>query len=120
MKNVIFIGMNPGKRAQFGSTFKRFSTWLDKLDINIVSFTNLSFDPNWDQKVSSFDPVFFKQSIAGYDKVVAWGGFVSRYLAWYKIDHFMLPHPSGLNRQVNNHIYIDKKLQECKEYIYDT
>lgn len=118
MKNVIFIGMNPGKRPQIKTTFKRFSTWLDKLDLNIVSFTNLSSDPHWDMKVSSFDPVFFKESIEGYDKVVAWGRFVSQYLSRYKIDHFMLPHPSGLNRQINNHIYIEEKLEECREYIY--
>ena len=121
MKNVIFIGMNPGKlnkpRRWEAPTMRRFSTWLDHLNLNIVSFTNVSPDPDWDLKVASVDTNFFRQTIAGYDKYVAWGGLVSKYLSWYKIDHFMLPHPSGLNRQINNHDYIISKLDECKEYL---
>lgn len=32
--------------------------------------------------------------------------------------HFKLPHPSGLNRQINNKKFIDEKLAACYSYIH--
>lgn len=34
-----------------------------------------------------------------------------------KIEHFKLPHPSGLNRQINDKKFILDKLNECKQYV---
>ena len=43
---------------------------------------------------------------------------VSAYLKrlGYK-EHFVLPHPSPLNRQINDDKFISMKLSECRRYI---
>lgn len=33
--------------------------------------------------------------------------------------HFKLPHPSGLNRQINNKKFIDQCLRDCYSYIHE-
>ncbi len=55
--------------------------------------------------------------IYGYP-IVALGNIASKALG--KVKHFKLPHPSGLNRQVNNQKYKEKKsetLPEMEKYI---
>jgi len=118
MKNVIFVGLNPTKLSipRKGGAWHRFCSWLDEMEmIDIVSFTNISSDPNWDGK--SVDTAFFEASLGEYTKIVAWGPGVSKHLSRMGIDHFTLPHPSPLNRQTNNREYISGKLKECKDYI---
>jgi len=48
---------------------------------------------------------------------VAFGTNASKFLKKNNIPHFKLPHPSGLNRQINDKAYIISKLDECKKYI---
>lgn len=118
MKNVIFVGLCPTKLSipRKGGAWNRFCAWLDFMEIiDIVSFTNISSDPNFDGK--SVDTVFLKTSLGGYKKVVAWGSGVSKHLSRMGIDHFTIPHPSPLNRQINDKEYISRVLKECKEYI---
>ena len=117
MKNVIVIGLNPTKLAipRKGGAWRRFQEWLDYLDIDKVSFTNISPDPHWDKK--HMDKAFLKDSLGGHTKVIAWGPSVSKYLTKMDVGHFVLPHPSPLNRQINDHKFIQQKLDECKEYL---
>lgn len=44
--------------------------------------------------------------------IVALGTQASKRLANASIHHFKAPHPSGLNRQLNNAEFVDQKLQE--------
>lgn len=117
MKNVIVIGLNPTKLAipRKGGAWRRFQEWLDYLDIDKVSFTNISPDPHWDKK--HMDKAFLKDSLGGHTKVIAWGPSVSKYLTKMDVEHFVLPHPSPLNRQINDKDFINQKLDECKEYL---
>lgn len=117
MRNVIVIGLNPTKLAvpRKGGAVSRFQGWLDYLGIDKVAFTNLSSDPYWNKKDIDYD--FLSSSITGHDKILAWGPTVSKYLRDVDIPHFTLPHPSPLNRQVNDHKFIRQKLDECKEFL---
>lgn len=117
MKKILVIGLNPTKLPipRQGGSVSRFSQWMDRLNINIVSFTNLSPDPYWDGK--EIDEPFLRQSIEGYDKIIVWGNSVSKYVKKMGIEHFVLPHPSPLNRQINDHDFIEQKLKECEEYL---
>lgn len=120
---IIFVGMNPSKVAVSkakGSAYKRFHVWLDQLDLTHVSFTNLSFDPEWDFKFKTFDHTLLCTSLKNYDKIVVWGSMVSNYLKRLGfVDHFVLPHPSPRNRKLNDHKYVHNVLIECKEFIND-
>jgi len=123
MMSIIFVGMNPSKvpiSRSKGSAYKRFHSWLDELELEHVSFTNLSFDPEWDFKFKTFDHTLLCTSLENYVKIIAWGSMVSSYLnrLGFK-EHFVLPHPSPRNRKLNDHKYIRNKLRECKEFIND-
>lgn len=116
--NPIFIGMNPTKaRYRKGCAWFRFQDWVTEMGISKFTFTNLSFDPHWDKK--KVDYQFLSESIDGHDRIVALGGLVSNHLNKMNVSHYTLPHPSPLNRQINNLAYISQRLQECKEYLHE-
>lgn len=51
------------------------------------------------------------------DTTVALGNNASKRLTQLGIKHFKLPHPSSRNRQINDKAFIEKKLQECREWL---
>lgn len=53
-----------------------------------------------------------------YDKVIALGGFASRALNYLSVRHFMLPHPSPLNRKLNDPKFESAVLEKCYNYLY--
>ena len=53
-----------------------------------------------------------------YDKVIALGGFASRALNYLSVRHFMLPHPSPLNRKLNDPKFECAALEKCYNYLY--
>lgn len=54
-----------------------------------------------------------------YQKVIALGNFASEALAKVSIPHFQLPHPSPLNRNLNDPAYEKSVLRECYNYLYE-
>jgi len=118
MKQILFIGMNPprNKIMSHGQSYKRFCKWLESINcINIVAFTNLHWDPSWNKK--SVDHAFLKAQLGEHTKLVAWGGLVSNHLTKMGLQHFVLPHPSPLNRQTNDPDFLQIKLKELKQYM---
>lgn len=114
------VGLCPsGKQIKKGCAWDRFHEWLDFLGLNIIAFTNLSCDPDCDFKKDSIDLNHLKEVVDHFDKVIAWGSTVSKFLNKIDVDHFVLPHPSPRNRQMNDKEFVNRKLKECKEYIYD-
>jgi len=59
-----------------------------------------------------------RKCVEGHEKVIAFGNFPSNVLNKINVSHFMLPHPSGLNRKLNDKTYELEQLAKCKEYIY--
>lgn len=52
-------------------------------------------------------------------KVVALGSAAKKYLLKAGINEFfVLPHPSGLNRKLNDKKFVEDTLEKCQEYIY--
>jgi len=114
--NPIFIGMNPSKaRLRKGCALFRLYEWFDYMDLDVVAFTNLSPDPYWDK--TQVDRSLLYASLRGHGSVVALGGLVSTHLSRLSIEHFTLPHPSPLNRQINDEKFISHKLDLCKNFL---
>ena len=117
---VLIVGMNPSKsRAVYsGSALARLRKWTAELDLQFFTFINLSNDVNWDRKFDTIDKDFVCTSIEDCDIIITLGTMVSAYLKrlGYK-EHFVLPHPSPLNRQINDPKFIAMKLSECRRYI---
>ena len=112
---TIVIGLNPSRvanKVRKNSAYDRLCQWIDYLNIGVVSFTNLSDDPEWDFKHVDTDRLI--NQIKGYNKVLALGGQVSKTLNTLGVDHFALPHPSPRNRMMNNPKNVSYILQKCK------
>ena len=54
-----------------------------------------------------------------YQRVLALGAFASSALGKLDIPHFQLPHPSPLNRKLNDPIYEKTVLRDCYNYLHE-
>lgn len=50
---------------------------------------------------------------------IALGETAAEELKKRRVNHFKLPHPSGLNRKLNDKQEISRLLYRCKKYIYE-
>ena len=118
MKKTIFVGLNPSRvstKVHKNGAWNRLCSWIDYLDTGIVSFTNLSDDPEWDFKDIDYDSLLVQ--IIDYDRVIALGGYVSKTLNTLGIEHYTLPHPSPRNRMMNDQNKVNEILKDCKEWL---
>ena len=119
---VLVVGMNPSNKPTLkdsqNSTFRKLEKWMSECGVHYFSFCNTFDEPG----VCKKGKVDFKRLVTlskEYDKIVALGGFVSGVLEQKNINHFKMPHPSPLNRLLNDKSYEQKMLQNCKRYIND-
>jgi len=116
---VIFIGMQPSKaRFRRNCALDRFGAWVDTLGLRFVSFHNAIIDPDLAQRPSSVDYDLLRESVHNYSYVVALGNLASTALKRIDVDHFKMPHPSPLNRLLNDRSYEQSMLYELRSYIY--
>lgn len=120
MDKVLIVGMCPSDKPTLGYTrnasFKRLEAWMDELGVEHFSFINV-FDKPHVPTLSKVKGKPLVEAAKGYTNIVALGGFVSLALNRLMIDHFQLPHPSPLNRKLNDKEYEKQILKECKEYL---
>lgn len=116
---VLVVGINPANGSpKIKGALARLAAWMDDVGVRHWSFTNCIFTPGtYSFKDVDFDHLAY--CAAGYDKVVALGGFPSRALSELGINHHVLPHPSGLNRNLNDKEYERLRVKMCKEYIHE-
>lgn len=112
------VGINPARGGtRVRGTLARLAGWMDVIGLRHWSFVNCISSPGpYTFKDVDFDTL--GAATQGYDKVVCLGGFPSRALRTLGINHHVLPHPSGLNRNLNDPEYERQQVNLCKEYIY--
>jgi hypothetical protein len=114
---VAFVGQNPSAKAAKGkNTFPRLNDWVEKLGLDTFTFMNAYPHPG-KCKVSQVNLDNLRKALYKFPRVVALGNFAAEALMKAGIDHFKLPHPSPLNRQINDDRFINKCLEECREYL---
>lgn len=124
---VIFVGQNPANSMSSGDTpfkntksFERLKEWIVVLEVTEPAMVNASSKPGKvtakDVDKQTLDTVDNYHRFAGF-KVVALGNYASNALKRFKIEHYKLPHPSGLNRLNNSKEYIDKQLELCYDWL---
>jgi hypothetical protein len=115
---LLVVGINPSaaRPDKVSMSISRLYSWMNRMGIDMFSFTNCIARPG-PYKYNDIDFDFLAKSVEGYDKVIALGNFPSRALRDLHISHFVLPHPSGLNRKLNDKSYEDRVIGECIEYI---
>lgn len=118
----LFVGLNPaaqhpGPDWNSNATFSRIFDWCDKLNIRHFSFVNVShrsgvFDRN------TVDAQFLMKAVYGHNgAVVALGREVASVLARTRVSFFKMPHPSPLNRLLNDKEYEEMMLRELALYL---
>ena len=130
---IIFVGDKPSKknidsRIAFVGTqsYKRLLEWIFKMDIDInetmiVNRSGVkpySFNIPEDLHIE-FSAYGTSTDYCSGDKIIALGNEAEKVLKENHIPYFKLPHPSGLNRKLNDKKYIEKELQKCKRWIND-
>jgi hypothetical protein len=117
LNKVLVIGINPGVgRIRKNSAITRLYTWMDKLGYQRFSFTNVIHKTGM-YNIKDIDYNMLMESAKGYTKILALGGFVSAALNRINIPHHTLPHPSPLNRKLNNSDYEREQLDFAMEYL---
>lgn len=117
---VLVVGMCPSDKPTLGykqnASFRRLESWMDRLNIHHFSFIN-TFDYPATPTLSKVDYKKLSTATKEYENVLALGGFVSLALERLGVKHFKMPHPSPLNRLLNDKLYEDEILKQCKEYL---
>jgi len=117
MTKVLLVGINPsGKPFRKGCSLDKMNVWMKSLGFEYYSFSNV-IPYAGEYKMKDVDTLFVKSFSNGYDKVIALGGFASRALSRAGVDHYTLPHPSPLNRKLNDKDYEKRVIEECREWL---
>lgn len=121
---IFFVGDKPSSknishRAFHGADCeKRLLCWIVDMGIHANSYLLFNKDDlSVDYRGVTFDDGETYADVADGDKIVAVGKEASKHLFHLGIPHFILPHPSGLNRQINDDAFIEKSLMACKAYL---
>ena len=117
MIKVVFVGDQPSQTnvhheiAFVGAKcFERLVSWIKQLPIDFYVCVN-SFSEGDTHKIQALKNDGFK--------VIALGNKASNRLSALKIQHYKLPHPSGLNRKLNDKQYMALELLGCMNYLLD-
>lgn len=120
---VIFVGHSPSKN--FPQTNEQafigtrsgdvLAAWCVAMKIHHYSLTNASQTPG--KRPSKTDLELLKAVVKPHLCVVALGEQASKALRDINVEHFKLPHPSGLNRKLNDKELVASKLERCRAYV---
>lgn len=121
---IFFIGDKPSKknkdpRVAFVGTpsYKTLLSWIAQMDVDIHEVILANKDDIRAMEVDAWFTAPRAGLIGPHHKVVALGDAASKHLDSIGLKHFKLPHPSGLNRKLNDKKYVDQVLGECYRYL---
>lgn len=131
---VLFLGSNPscksGKTLPFWHDTKSAVTlcnWIYQLKSDEVihfvynNVVNTPTPKNRPLKISEIKAALpiLEAAIAldGPTHIVALGKSAEKALTLLRIKHYAMPHPSGLNRQLNDKKFVAEKIKGLQEYL---
>lgn len=121
---IVFVGDQPSaknisKNIPFVGTqsYKRLLEWIWELDVDIslVTLKNSKNDENLNDWVITACWEKTKIICLGENAAKAMEHAMREWDC--PMQFFVLPHPSGLNRKLNDKKYIKKMLRQCKQWI---
>jgi hypothetical protein len=90
---------------------------MEEVGVDFFSFSNVITESGVYNK-SKIDYNWINNICQGYEKIVCLGGFVSSALQYIDRPHHMMPHPSPLNRKLNDKAYEREQLDLLKDYLW--
>jgi len=101
-EDVAFVGC---------SSYKTLLGWIYEMDLNL---NQVCLDNS--QGAKEFE---LKMDIANGARIICLGENAHKVVSNFGIECFKLPHPSGLNRKLNDKKWLAEQLLLCKNYIYE-
>ena len=113
----LILGINPSPTAfRRNHSLHRLAHWMTALGYDTYCFSNIiPYEGKYTHKDVDID--FVRESIGGHDIILALGGFVSNTLKRMDIDHITMPHPSPLNRKLNDKKYERAVLKNMRKIL---
>ena len=113
----LILGINPSPTAfRRNHSLHRLAYWMTALGYDTYCFSNIiPYEGKYTHKDVDID--FVRESIEGHDTILALGGFVSSVLKRMDIDHITMPHPSPLNRKLNDKQYEKNMLMNVRKIL---
>jgi len=128
---TLLIGSNPSNKSPDNSPF-HVSTrsrsivdeWFKEIDTQDRVFLNISNEKKEGNKALNMKEIQSRLpdlsgqlcKFEGY-KIVTLGKTASKALTLLRVDFYELPHPSGLNRLLNDKNYIAEKIKGLQSYL---
>lgn len=114
---VLVVGINPGVgKIRKNSAITRLYAWMQEIGCTPFSFTNVIHTSGMYNN-KDIDYKILSECASGYTKIIALGGFVSAALKRINIPHHTMPHPSPLNRLLNDKAYEREQIILAMEYL---
>ena len=127
---ILFVASNPSRLnkdpdiAMIGSkSEKTFNGWAEYLvpsgDYKVVNVSNQVTEGNRPLKKTEFDLLGLCNHAIhpSVTKIVAMGNIAASALDQIGIKYYKIPHPSPLNRFLNNTTQVESVLEDCKKYL---
>jgi hypothetical protein len=118
---ILIVGHSPSPsstRRKGNPTLNRLNRWLDACDVRIYSFTNLAHSSTGSLKKAEICDTMFHEIFKNYTKVITLGKEVKHYTNKMGYDFYELPHPSPLNRNLNDKKYEEDVIKGLQSFIY--
>lgn len=128
---ILLLGSNPSGSSANNTAFdvstnsgRTLSTWMAMTGCHPCSCHNVSNTPTPNNRPLTVGEI--KANLARLnndinmvspDKIVAVGKTAAKALTLLRLEFFELPHPSGLNRQLNDPKFIEEKIKKLAEFI---
>lgn len=133
MRRVAFVGSNPSEKSKTNTAFepgtKSMETlldWCDRANLqsgekshaNVSNIKTPGNRPLTRQEIDEGMGQLKERINAGqYTHIVALGKTAAKALTDHEIPHFEMPHPSGLNRKLNDTTYVEQCLDRLRSYV---
>ena len=125
---VIFVGSNPSNASTTEEPFhgstrssKILAEWTKNINVEkrYVNVANQKTENNRALTSAEIKAELprLAQNLVGADKIVALGKTAAKALTLLRVQFYELPHPSGLNRLLNNPRYVEEKIKGLQDYV---
>jgi uracil-DNA glycosylase len=129
---ILVVGQSPSKRNKdkgvpFEGTRSGINLWqwLETIDPDSLAefdFVNCSDEVDYKFKPKDIEDIAERVKLVlrehRYDKIITLGKVAGMVMDKAGIKHYSLPHPSGLNRKLNDKTWLAEQVQHCKSYVW--
>jgi hypothetical protein len=121
MNKVLVIGHSPSTKEycpkKGNPSINRLNRWLDDCGVRIYSYSNACAHHAASLKKTNIDETYIHNITQQYNKILTLGKEVEQLFNKMGIEHYALPHPSPLNRKLNDKAYELKIINNIKTYL---